>query len=299
MIKLRTSLSRLSGFTLLTFFVFLASPLSVAQPAQYQKSLADSLETLPSKIKNIRPSIVEILVDGKRSGSGFVVSSDGYILTAIHVVGEPHITSAQKIAIKYKVNIEAVFSDGTKSKAEPVENPQEEFCFYDMALLKVDRQTTPLKLATGDAAQNGALVYLMGFPLDLPEAVTYAGTIASKYSLTAGTLRGISIPKKMIQVEAPIAKGFSGSPLIDYKTDTVVGVVEIKIGGINENLQEIARNINEGSKHGSVRMMGVDPNAALLQLIGVLDAYLSAGSGSAVSIEHIAAFVQEKKAQKK
>jgi S1-C subfamily serine protease len=220
-------------------------------------------------------------------------------MTATHVIGTAYITPQQTFAIHYFPNIEVVFSDGSKSAAEPVENPDDKSALYDSALLKVDRITPSPLVLSKQPSEDGAEVYMMGFPLDLPNAVTYTGTIASQYPLTAGTFHGTPVTKKMIQVEAPIAKGFSGSPLLDYETNKVIGIVEIKIGGINDNLEHIGEQIKAGQGNGSVSIMGVDTNASLLQLIGVLDAYLSAGSGSAVSVEHIYAFAQEKTAEKK
>jgi hypothetical protein len=103
----------------------------------------------------------------------------------------------------------------------------------------------------------------------------------------------------MIQVQAPIAKGLSGSALVDYKTNEVIGIVEIKIGSINSALVDVADQVKAGKKQGMVlKTVGVDTNDALLQVIGVLDAYLSAGSGSAVSVEHVYASAQETLSQK-
>ncbi len=220
-------------------------------------------------------------------------------MTATHVIGTPYATPQGTLAVKYDTNIEVVFSDGTRLPATTVDVPVDIAAFDDSAMLKVDRVTPNfLKLST-KAREDGTPVLLMGFPLDLPNAVTYTGTIASHYQLPAGTLNGKVFSKSMIQVQAPIAKGFSGSALVDYKTSEVIGIVEIKIGGINENLQNVAQQIQRGQQSGSsVSIMGVDPNASLLQLIGVLDAYLSAGSGSAVSVEHIYAFAQGRSAEK-
>lgn len=286
--------SRRHKFGIAALLLIASSPLF----GQKSSELHQGLDDLPSKIKQIRPSVVSIWVDGKRNGSGFVVSGFGDIMTATHVIGTPHVTPQGSFEVNYDSNIEVVFSDGTRLPAKPTNVPGDVAALNDSAMLKVDRVTPDhLKLST-TPREDGTLVLLMGFPLDLPNAVTYTGTIASHYQLQAGTMNGKSINKSMIQVQAPIAKGFSGSALVDYQTNEVIGIVEIKIGGINDNLQQIALQIQQGQKYGYVKTMGVDTNASLLQLIGVLDAYLSAGSGSAVSVEHIYAFAQEKLAGK-
>lgn len=278
-----------SGFAKLVFILLPCAGM-LGQP---QKPLTD----LPAKIKGLRPSVVAILVGGTRNGSGFIVSKSGYIMTATHVVGTA-VPGEHTLTVNYSPNIEVVLSDGSKYPAVPVPNPDPQSALFDSTLLKINHQTPSYLHLSVKPVEDGAEVYMMGFPLDLPNAVTYTGTIASQYPLQAGTLSGVPIYKKMIQVEAPIAKGFSGSALLNYKTGEVIGIVEIKIGGINDNLEQVARKIQAGQAYGSVTTMGVDTNASLLQLIGVLDAYLSAGSGSAVSVVHINAFVQEKMAGK-
>jgi S1-C subfamily serine protease len=252
-----------------------------------------------AKVRAVRPSIVEIWVDGRRNGTGFVVSDRGHILTAIHVVGNVGIANRQ-LVVEYKDHIEVAFNDGTKLSAVPVRNPRDDGGFYDMALLKVDRRgTVPLELSPNPTIPDGSDVYMTGFPLDLPKAVTYRGTVASTFPRPVGTFNGRQVLSNQIQVQAPRAKGFSGCPLLDYGTDKVIGVVVTKLGGITQGLQSIGQTIVEGKKNGRVTMLGVDPNDSMLQLIGVMDAYLSAGSGFAVSVEYIAAFVKEQATEKR
>jgi S1-C subfamily serine protease len=251
---------------------------------------------LVRKIQVLRPSVVAIWVNGQRAGTGFVVGPNGQILTATHVVA----VTFPAYPIRYVSRIEVVFSDGQRLSATPVENTAEDAPFFDMTLLKTERtNTVPLKLSKQPMLPAGSEVYLMGFPLDLPEAVTYTGTVASEYDLEAGILKNQHISKRMIQVEAPIAKGFSGSALLDYETGEVIGVIEIKIGGINEQLEPVGKQIAQAGGTGGVFLSGVDTNKALLNLIAVLDQYLSAGSGSAVSVQHISDFVQAQVTGKK
>lgn len=268
--------------------VIVLSSLAYGQKQSKGIQTGQGFDDLPAKIKLLRPAIVAIYVNGQRNGSGFVISKSGHILTATHVIGAPYITAQNTIGINYLPNIEVVFNDGTKLPAQPVNLPESTVGLYDSAMLKVDRATPDFLTLSKRPREDGSKIYLMGFPLDLPNAVTYTGTIASQYQLPAGSRNGRTISKNMIQVQAPIAKGFSGSALVDYENNEVIGIVEIKIGGINDALQKVAQTIQTSQRTGSsVQILGVDSNGSLLQVIGVLDAYLSAGSGSAVSIEHI------------
>ena len=279
------------GYIKLIVFLALSSTAAGARKTE--------LEDLPNHIKNLRPSVVEIFVNGRRSGTGFVVGEQGLILTATHVVGDPAIGDQKQPIVKYKEKIEVAFSDGTRIAAMPITNPSELSVFHDMSLLRVHRpHAIALKLSTA-VPPDGSLVMLMGFPLDLPQAVTYTGTIASQYPLKAGTYRDNDVFRNMIQVQAPIARGFSGGQLVDFKTNKVIGVIDIKIGGINDRLTEIGLGIRNAGGRGGVTISGIDTNEVLLNLIGVLDQFLSVGSGSAVSIEHISEFVKAQSAEKK
>ena len=80
----------------------------------------------------------------------------------------------------------------------------------------------------------------------------------------------------------------------------MIGVVVTKLGGITQGLQSVAQDIQTGQRSGgSVRLMGVDQNNSILQLIAVMDAYLSAGSGFAVSVEYISPLVKQQEGVKK
>jgi S1-C subfamily serine protease len=258
---------------------------------------AERSRSFPEKIQALRPSVVEVHVDGKRRGTGFFVSSAGHVLTAFHVVGTLQIEN-NAISAKYYDKIEVVLHNGRKLIAEPAGSPASEAAFSDLTVLKVTVHEAPfLTSAPSSKLPVGSEVYFMGFPLDLPSAVTYRGTVSAKFSKEVGILNGKPVSANLIQVQAPIAKGFSGSPLLDYGSDKVVGVVTLKLGGINPGLQQIAEQIVEGRKIAMVRLAGVDPNAALFQLITVLDLYLSAGAGFATSTDPIQRLLKELKGQ--
>jgi hypothetical protein len=67
------------------FVLFLSSALCLVAE---KKQLEPTTSEFAGKIKALRPSIVEIWVQGRRNGTGFVVSDRGHILTANHGVGQ-------------------------------------------------------------------------------------------------------------------------------------------------------------------------------------------------------------------
>lgn len=246
----------------------------------------------PAKIKQLRPVVVEVLVNGRRTGTGFFVSPAGYGVTAMHLVGQILAQASRAVPVHFE-RIEVVSRDGRSLPAEPVVNPDTEAAAsYDIALLKVALQTPALlKVASYKEVVEGEEVYFMGFPFDAPGAVTYRGTVSAKFPMRSIEILPLhkSLASESIQIQAPVARGFSRSPLLTFKGDTVVGVVTSKLGGITPKLDEIRNGIQSSQATGSqVKFLGVDAPSSIKELIDVLDSFLSAGAGAAVSIDYIA-----------
>ncbi len=145
-------------------------------------------------------------------GSGFVISSDGFILTNNHVI-----TGASELKVK--------FDSGEEFPATVVGADRGS----DVALLKIDaNKSLPwLKLAEGDNARVGDWVVAVGNPLGLGHTVT-AGIVSAK---------GREIPEldaleSFIQTDASINPGNSGGPLIGLD-GKVVGMNTAIVSGAN------------------------------------------------------------------
>ena len=113
----------------------------------------------------------ERIVQGQ--GSGFVISSDGYIVTNHHVVD-----GATDIQVK--------FSDGTELPAKRVGTD----AASDVALLKIEAGTKPfahLALGDSDALRVGDWVIAVGNPLGLGHTVTHSD-LAAPLTAEAGAL---------------------------------------------------------------------------------------------------------------
>ena len=136
------------------------------------------------------------------SGSGFVVSRDGYIVTNFHVVEQA-------------TDIKVGFLDGTKLTAEVVGRDPN----TDLALLKVNAKgpLVTVPLGNSDAARVGDWVVAVGNPLGLDHSVT-VGILSAKG-------RSIGRPQydDFLQTDASINPGNSGGPLIDT-AGRVIGV---------------------------------------------------------------------------
>ncbi len=135
-------------------------------------------------------------------GSGFIISSDGFILTNNHVVGR---ATEIKVILEDKREFQASLI-GRDSKT-------------DLALIKVEADE-PLPVATlgdSDALRVGDWVVAIGNPFGLGHTVT-AGIVSAKDRII-----GAGPYDDFIQTDASINPGNSGGPLFDLK-GVVVGV---------------------------------------------------------------------------
>jgi len=145
---------------------------------------------------------------GAASGTGFVIDSDGTIVTNAHVV-----SGSSSVQVRFEDNGSGIDAEVLGSDASS-----------DLAVLRVDPAKTqnlkPLTLANSDSVQVGDLAVAIGYPLGLDRTAT-AG-IVSGLGRDIKAPNGFSIDK-VIQTDAPINPGNSGGPLLDG-AGRVIGV---------------------------------------------------------------------------
>lgn len=134
-------------------------------------------------------------------GSGFIVSSDGYILTNNHVVGD-----ADEVIVHLQ--------DGRELKARQVGSDARS----DVAVIKVDADEDLPVLELGDSEQLevGEWVLAIGSPFGLSHSLT-AGIVSAKGRSSVG----ITDYENFIQTDAAINPGNSGGPLVDLNGKAV------------------------------------------------------------------------------
>jgi putative serine protease PepD len=153
------------------------------------------------------PSVASVRTS-QGSGTGFLVDSNGTLVTNAHVVG----TSKQ---------VQVRFDDkGTYHDAQVLSVDAS----TDLAALKIDASDAqgvrPLELADSDKVQVGDTAIAIGYPLGLARTTT-AG-IVSGLDRSVDSPNGFSIDK-VIQTDAPVNPGNSGGPLLNAKGQ-VIGV---------------------------------------------------------------------------
>ena len=143
------------------------------------------------------------------SGSGFVVSADGYILTNNHVV-----EGAEQVTVR--------LLDRREFKAKVVGSDPN----TDVAVLKIDaRNLPPMALGNSDDARVGEWVLAIGNPLG--EGLTFtvtSGIVSAKGRALSGLPRaGQGSIQDFLQTDAAINPGNSGGPLVSVRGE-VIGI---------------------------------------------------------------------------
>jgi S1-C subfamily serine protease len=188
------------------------------------------------------PAVAHLQVeqDGRAigSGSGFLVTSDGFLLTNSHVVHGGEV-------------VRASFPDGSGGRAYLVGDDPD----TDLALLQVhNRPGVQLEFAASDGLQVGQIAIAVGNPLGFGSTVT-AGVV----SALGRTLRSRSgrLIDDVLQTDAALNPGNSGGPLLDSR-GRVIGVNTATIMGAQGLCFAVAANtarfvMGEILRHGRVR----------------------------------------------
>src|SRR5687767_1427932 len=227
-----------------------------AQTSQRRRSLPNGL-TIPPGMEDFFDQFGQQgpQVEGG-SGSGFIVSKDGYILTNNHVV-----TTSDRTTVADQVTVQLL--DHRTYKAKVVGNDPT----TDVAVIKItgngDFPTLPL--GNDDNTRVGEWVLAIGNPLGFDFTVT-AGIISAKGRSLPGLLnRNRTGPNysisDLIQTDAAINPGNSGGPLVNSRGE-VIGITSAIASptGVNAGYGfaipiSLARKVMDDIiKHGKVRV---------------------------------------------
>jgi putative serine protease PepD len=152
------------------------------------------------------PAVVEIQA-GNASGTGFVIDSEGRVVTNQHVVGDND-------------TVEVSFADDQEEQGRVIATDPS----TDLAVIEVDlsgHNVTPVTLGSSGDVEVGDPVYAIGNPFGLERSITAGIVSALDRDITAPndfTINGV------IQTDAPVNRGNSGGPLLNAQGE-VIGVV--------------------------------------------------------------------------
>jgi S1-C subfamily serine protease len=175
-----------------------STPIGAAEPVTNASASASKTPPAILAASKLQPSLsqasnsVAVVFANDGSGSGFLVTDDGYVLTNQHVVG-PN---------KY---VKLKWQDGTETLGEVIRTDPRR----DVALLKTDAKSKPALALRQTTVQQGETVFAIGTPLGDQFQNTMTKGIVSAIRTEGG--------QTFIQSDVMVNHGSSGGPLLDEK----------------------------------------------------------------------------------
>lgn len=190
-------------------------------PTLLQMASKENALTVPQIVKKVTPSVVgisSVIPEGKATGTGIIMTDDGYIVTNAHVV-----ENAASITVVF---ISEKDTEDAKAKLVGIDSRT------DLAVLKVDKKgLTPAEFGMSKDLEVGEVAIAIGNPLGFELSGSVTGGIISALN------RELEIDSKkftLIQTDAAINNGNSGGPLVNCYGQ-VIGINSIKIqSGVNQ-----------------------------------------------------------------
>ena len=170
------------------------------------------------------------------SGTGFIVSEDGYILTNYHVI---------ELAAQNDKDVNVILYDGTRYTASIVGYEK----YNDVAVLKIDATgLKPVSFGNSDSLAVGDLVYAVGNPLGELDFSMSTGHVSALDRAITSDESGVAI--NMFQIDAAVNSGNSGGPVYNAAGE-VVGIVTAKYASTGVEGLGFAIPINDAVKIAS------------------------------------------------
>ena len=205
--------------------------------SEVSRDLVDLVEYSDTSVavaQKVLPSIVGIKIkysinsvfgssEAEATGSGIVISEDGYILTNNHVVSSESSSYYYAIeeASKMTVNL---YNDSTEYEATIIGTDE----YTDLAVIKIDATNlTPAVLGNSDNVKVGEFAMAIGCPLGLDITVT-SGIISAVNRTVSDGSSGTEYT--CIQTDAAINSGNSGGALVNSNGE-VIGINTLKLSG--------------------------------------------------------------------
>lgn len=183
------------------------------------------------------------------AGSGFIVSSDGYIITNKHVVEDE--------SAKYTVILHDEKHKDEKVEAEVVaRDPNEN---RDIAILKINKTDLPyLNLGDSNNIKVGQTAIAIGYALGQFDNTVSKGVVSglSRSISASGTQAGSEDLKNLIQIDTAVNPGNSGGPLLDLGGNVIglnVAMAEAQSIAFAIPINEVKTDYDQARNSGSIQ----------------------------------------------
>ena len=222
------------------------SIVETSNPNLSQVSLTNYSDTAIYAAQKALPSMVSISVEydvnymGMKkpvagSGSGVILSEDGYILTNNHVISSADSSSFYQVSDAKSIKVK-IYGDDTEYSAEIIGTDSQ----TDLAVLKIDKTgLTPAELGDSSSVQIGEFVLAIGNPYNLDYSVTSGIISALNREMTVE-----NTTYNVIQADCAINSGNSGGALVNSKGE-VIGITTLKLAGDGIEGVSFAIPVNE------------------------------------------------------
>lgn len=222
------------------------SIVETSNPNLSQVSLTNYSDTAIYAAQKALPSMVSISVEydvnymGMKkpvagSGSGVILSEDGYILTNNHVISSADSSSFYQVSDAKSIKVK-IYGDDTEYSAEIIGTDSQ----TDLAVLKIDKTgLTPAELGDSSSVQIGEFVLAIGNPYNLDYSVTAGIICALNREMTVE-----NTTYNVIQADCAINSGNSGGALVNSKGE-VIGITTLKLAGDGIEGVSFAIPVNE------------------------------------------------------
>ncbi len=205
-----------------------------------QASLSAYSDTSIYAANKILPSIVGISVEytvnsglslfssrqqtakAEATGSGIIISEDGYILTNNHIVSSTSSESYYVVSDANKVTVK-LYNDDTEYEGKIVGKDEQ----TDLAVIKIDKSgLTKAEFADSDSVKVGEFAMAVGNPLGLDSSITCGVISAVNREVKDSDGKSFTL----IQTDAAINSGNSGGALVNSEGE-VIGINTLKVSG--------------------------------------------------------------------
>ena len=201
--------TRFRTILLLSFLIFSGTRTTI-----YGQQLRDAFRKVHQSVVTVRTQEIDLpssstevisIIEGL--GSGVLISADGKILTAAHVVQTADVAAVE-------------FPDGQEIIAKVISSDVRS----DVALLQLNRVPmgiTPATLGDSNKIEVGDQIFVIGAPYGISQTLT-AGHLSGRHCLNSND--GSSTSVEFLQTDAAVNGGSSGSPVFNLNGE-VVGIV--------------------------------------------------------------------------
>jgi len=154
-------------------------------------------------------------IPGAASGTGFVISGDGYVLTNYHIVEK---------AVQSGTDVSVLLPDGSSAPARIIGCAPA----LDLAVVLPDAAgLRPVTVGDSAALRVGERVYAVGNNLGEPTLTLSAGTVSALDRVVTASIGGEQVSLRVFQMDTAINSGSSGGPVYNDRGE-VVGIVTAK-----------------------------------------------------------------------